>query len=560
MTFTYIKPEKQVICFNVSSKDELSQFLAGIYSSIARIGRGKLALIIDYADDDMLNEVISSLSKSNMPFSLRLSRNRICLHTYNLGSSIRLGYFDFNVVCQKLSELGLCIRYADAMRSRYADISDLIENYSRHKLCPFHAKINQGIVVYDFETFFIARLFDEIDTNETKALAFLFDTHTVTDFQNIFTVKVRIPELYRGITQLKKMRKSWEGFDRVRDAIESLISGRNYNLKKVSWEEIGTTIEIIRDELLLHWHRQSFLDVFLSYGFLEDRYTLSRTFESIEIISKIFKSDLSNYFRPFISRNIIRAAPVDPRFIRLLVDPINPIIIVSKALPPSYYVKDVFGRKSIVYSSQSNMRNKINFIVASDVSTKNYASSQELVLKLALYELYIRAETSIEEPVILVYPSKKLMITILEVYARQKEKYSLDFLDLVDPKYEDLLMLRTKPPERKVLIHLVYRNKLLKNIRKIFTDKPITLVFVGLPIPILSNVLKDTLRRMASLWGKSKAWEYLIFIPTIMRLINIVKDLYFNAKLTKVVILDRRALNEKVINILGVKPEKIRMK
>jgi len=446
------------------------------------------------------------------------------------------------------------------MRSRYADISDLIENYSRHKLCPFHAKINQGIVVYDFETFFIARLFDEIDTNETKALAFLFDTHTVTDFQNIFTVKVRIPELYRGITQLKKMRKSWEGFDRVRDAIESLISGRNYNLKKVSWEEIGTTIEIIRDELLLHWHRQSFLDVFLSYGFLEDRYTLSRTFESIEIISKIFKSDLSNYFRPFISRNIIRAAPVDPRFIRLLVDPINPIIIVSKALSPSYYVKDVFGRKSIVYSSQSNMRNKINFIVASDVSTKNYASSQELVLKLALYELYIRAETSIEEPVILVYPSKKLMITILEVYARQKEKYSLDFLDLVDPKYEDLLMLRTKPPERKVLIHLVYRNKLLKNIRKIFTDKPITLVFVGLPIPILSNVLKDTLRRMASLWGKSKAWEYLIFIPTIMRLINIVKDLYFNAKLTKVVILDRRALNEKVINILGVKPEKIRMK
>jgi len=253
---------------------------------------------------------------------------------------------------------------------------------------------------------------------------------------------------------------------------------------------------------------------------------------------------------------------LNPAIATALLNEAYTAILMSGTLPPLDYLRDVYGlKREIEYVKVGDIfppENK-RYFCAANVTTKYRVRGSEVYKKLAYYILYIRARIPSEYIVLTVYPSYEVMSKVLSIYEKAKEKIEEKIFDIVERENTKIDEVAEKIGQlsERVVIHAVAGGKLTEGIELTRDGASLigAVIVAGLPFPEPNDYLEAYLARMSELYGKEKGWEYVVLIPTLIK----VKQAFGRAirgpkDKASFFILDRRALSKKILELLDMKP------
>ena len=510
-------------------------------------------------------------------YTFLIAKKDMCLHRLRTSQELKLPSEDFIETCRDFRSKNLCPLKRIEPKP-FSKISEFLEIAMEEEACPWYA------CKYMFdEAHFIVATYPYLFNPYIRQSVFSYDVGVlhlkdavivVDEAHNLESV---IQSSDRGLSA-KTVERSLSELDKYSHAVPAI-------LQEACREYLYILLNFMEKYRGAKRYLRLNADYF--YGEVVDRINLDILGEASDIIRGIkvemhglkARSFLRSVWRflhyfdimytlhyedigVFALGDRIEVKMLNPAIATALLNEAYTAILMSGTLPPLDYLRDVYGlKREIEYVKVGDIfppENK-RYFCAANVTTKYRVRGSEVYKKLAYYILYIRARIPSEYIVLTVYPSYEVMSKVLSIYEKAKEKIEEKIFDIVERENTKIDEVAEKIGQlsERVVIHAVAGGKLTEGIELTRDGASLigAVIVAGLPFPEPNDYLEAYLARMSELYGKEKGWEYVVLIPTLIK----VKQAFGRAirgpkDKASFFILDRRALSKKILELLDIKP------
>ncbi len=515
-------------------------------------------------------------ANSKPSYAFLLAKREMCYHALRESKKLSVPHDEFAETCRDLRERGLCPLRTLEFKP-FSSTPEYLERAVAERACPWYASkyamASVEVLAATYPYFFNPFIRQSVSSGGGNYAEMSRVVVVVDEAHNLDSVvqtadrrlspktvdaALRELEVYGSeldaldrealkevLARLREFMRSYEGAPRytaisIDEFREKVVGG--VELERV--EEGAESLRRLKVEARGIKARSFAKSVWRFIAYLEYAYSMLR--EDVGL---------------FAIRGRLELKTLNPAVITGCLNEARSVVLMSGTLPSPEYLKSVYGLEREIECVEVRgvfPEEHKAYFCAVDVTTKYSERGEALYDKLARYISYIRFRVPPEYAILVVYPSYEIMEKVLFYYERERERLGLQTRDFVEGEstritkvVEEVLETRTN-----VVIHAVAGGKLTEGVEITEDGRSLigAVVIAGLPFPEPNDYTNACLERLAELYGKERAWEYVVLVPAVVKM----KQAFGRALRSAddracFFILDRRAMARKIVEKLSAR-------
>lgn len=520
-----------------------------------------------------------SSPESDFKYSFIIGKRNLCYHilmTYY--EEADFDYEDFAQICKHLRRQGQCPLLRVEYKT-FESTKDAVDYILKFGACPWYV-INAwgrdvdvliGTYPFLFNPYIRRSFIEEYEVNFPSMILVLDEAHNLESILQNANRSISLRTVLRALEDLKKYGDLLDGrkvevAERYIRALAKFIQLRardQEKLSRVGLETFNEEILNVVDLDVLEEAALKILQLKMKLEGFKSRCFICSVFRFLLASRIIYDLSRENY-ELFAVKNRLELKVLVPFAVTSFLNDVYSLILSSGTLPPKEYLVDVFGiNRDISYIEVKDVfpESNVKFFIGPEATSKYTERSLTNFLKMAIYILRIRSLIEPEYIVLVAYPSYEFLENVYKLLRELEKRLGVGFNHIVEGKETKLVDVAEEVKSRiNVILHCVAGGKFTEGIEFTVNKRSLirAIAVAGLPFPEPSEYLEARMRRYKEMFGREKAWDYLMLIPTIVkvkqalgRAIRSPEDKAF------FFLLDRRVLSQRILKLLEI--EKYRM-
>ncbi|RLE65212.1 MAG: hypothetical protein DRJ47_05835 [Thermoprotei archaeon] len=510
-------------------------------------------------------------------YSILLGKRRTCY--FNLVEGLDMldhDYEDFAQVCRYMRRKGQCpLKRIEYTFFRKTD--EAIQYILAQEACPWYvltlwsqeSDTLVGTYPYLFNPFIRNSFLEEYGVLLDSTIVVVDEAHNLDSILQNADRKLSLRTVGRAINDTETYGNMLPATisEETRRQLNLLVKFMRNNLSDSKLKKIGVEkfIAEVLDNVdleLLEDFSKKMLELKLRLEGLRSRCYICSVYRFLTTVKKMWLE--GGDVELFANKNRLELKALVPSMVTYFLNKAYSTIFSSGTLPPREYIIDMYGiEREIEYIEIKGFYRptQVKYFIGLETTSKYTERSLTNFMRIGFYILKIRSLIDPDYVVLTVYPSYEFMKRVLEVILFLEKKYDFNFTHIVEEKETTLGKVEEAVKKKiNVILHGVSGGKLTEGVelKKENGESLIrAIVIAGLPFPEPNDYLEARLEKYSEIYGKEKAWEYLMMIPMAIRVKQAIgravrgpedQALFF--------ILDRRTLSRKILALLSIEKYK----